>query len=70
MDDAALDERFREDGMHGIGERGQSIHAGDENVFHPSVLQVGHYREPEVGAEIARQWLKQNSPSERQASRW
>ena len=50
VDDAELNARFGKDGMDRLGQAGQSINAGDEDVLHPAVFQFGHDARPELSA--------------------
>ncbi len=52
MHDTGLDGRIREGGSDGFGEALQPIHDGDQDVLHAPVLQLVHYRQPELGAFI------------------
>ena len=46
---AALDLRFRENGMNCIAKTGQAIHTSDKDILNASILQVCDHTEPEIG---------------------
>ena len=48
--DTPLNDRLRERGGNGVGEAGQAVDAGDEDVADAAVPQVGHDAAPEAGA--------------------
>ncbi len=50
MDDAELNLGIRVDRCNGIGESGQTIDAGNQDIFDTAVVEVGQDGEPEVGA--------------------
>ena len=52
MHDAGLDRGVREGSCDRLGEALQPVHNGDQNVLHPSVLQLVHHRKPEFGSFI------------------
>jgi hypothetical protein len=52
MDDAGLDSRFREGGGDRLREAFQPVHDGDQDVLDPSVAQLVHHRQPELGTFI------------------
>ena len=47
MDDALLNLRLREGSRDGLGEAGQVVHAGDENILHAATLQLIQHVQPE-----------------------
>jgi hypothetical protein len=44
--------RLRIDGFDGFREAFQSIHTGDENISHATVLEFGHDLHPELRALV------------------
>ncbi len=50
MHDAQLDLGLRVDRLDGVGESGEPVHAADQHVAHPAVLQLVEDPHPELGA--------------------
>jgi hypothetical protein len=50
VDDAALDFGLRKNGIKGIAETGQTVHAGDEDILNASILEVSDDTQPEISA--------------------